>query len=158
MMGFSRLRTGNMKPYGYDPNAEPPAPKSFAPYPVWMTLRWITMAGSALAIVWLIWAVAALISAADGGQMPMLPVWLFVVAITVGGAPRGDNIFTGFDLPPFGEFIGRKLANKQCPSCGQSIFDHSPPSGYAPDRVTTSWWPSRFCMRCGHDMRVRTAS
>ena len=127
--------------------------KRFAPYPVWMSLRLLTMLGGAMAITWFFHTVYALLRAVDGVDVGLLPVWVFVVGVILGGKTRGEP----GNLPGFGELIGNRLASKQCPSCGQSIFDHTPPSGYEPDTTRNSWWPSRRCTNCGHDMAKRTA-
>ena len=154
-MDIRRWISGNMTPSGYDRDAPPPAPKRFAPYPVWMALRWVTMAGAALIFIWIGFAIRAVNASMNGGNAEMLPWWVLTIGIVVGASSAGA--LAGDNLPDFGEMIGRKLANKACPSCGQSIFDHTPPSGYAADTETTSWWPARYCNRCGHDMTKRTA-
>ena len=138
------------------PPREQPRGYRFAPYSVWMTLRVVTMVGAGLIILWFIWAIAALFSAFRGGGLHMLPPWLAIVGLVVGGSGRGFR--RDDQLPPFGEMIGRMLASKHCPHCGQSIFDHRPSSGYVPDGQSRRWWPSRSCAQCGHDMTVRTAA
>lgn len=128
----------------------------FAPYPVWMTMRIITMIGTGLLLVWFGWAIAALFSAVNGGDLETLPMWLGIVGLIVGASDKGFR--RSENVPLFGEILGRLLASKHCPSCGQSIFDHTPPSGYQPDLVRHSWWPSRICTNCGHDMAIRTVA
>jgi len=127
--------------------------KRFAPYPVWMSLRLLTMLAGWIAIAWFLHATYAIVRAVDGVDVGFWPIWIFVVAVIIGGKTRGE----GGNLPAFGELVGNLLASKQCPSCGQSIFDHTPPSGYEPDITRRSWWPSRCCTNCGHDMSKRTA-
>lgn len=127
----------------------------YAPYPVWMTLRIITMIGSGMVLLWFAWAIAALFSAINGGDLQVLPLWICIVGSIVGASGKGFR--RDANLPPFGEIIGRMLASKNCPACGQAIFDHTPAAGYAPELQTYRWWPSRICTNCGHDMNVRTA-
>ena len=139
--------------------AETPPPITigrFAPYQVWMSMRIATMIGTGMALLWWGWAIAALFSAVSGGDLEILPWWIGIVGIIVGGSDKGFR--RDENIPLFGEVLGRALASKQCPACGQSIFDHTPPSGYQPDLVTRSWWPSRTCTNCGHDMAIRTAT
>lgn len=128
----------------------------YAPYPVWMAMRIITMIGSGMILLWFGWAIAALFSAVNGGDLEVLPMWVAIVGIIVGASDKGFR--RGENVPLFGEVLGRALASKQCPSCGQSIFDHTPPSGYQPELVKYRWWPARNCRNCGHDMTVRTVS
>lgn len=130
--------------------------KRLAPYPVWVTMRIVTMIGSAIIVFWFGWAMAALFAAINGAAVTLPPLWLGIVGLVVGGS--GGGFRRDENLPPFGEIIGRMLASKHCPVCGQSLFDHTPPAGYAPDGQRYRWWPSRLCANCGHDMAVPEAS
>lgn len=141
-------------PAGSDDGLEPVVTGRFAPYPVWLTLRWICMAGAALVIGWFASVLVALASAINGGTAEPWPVWIGIVGMVLGASPRFDR----GNLPPFGEMVGRMLASKHCPSCGQSIFDHSRSSGYEEDIVKRRWWPSRWCTNCGHDLMNRTVA
>jgi hypothetical protein len=127
----------------------------FAPYPVWAAMRVLTTIGAGMFTLWLGSAIVALLSAVSGGKADMLPMWIGIAGVIMGGS--GNGFRPGENVPLFGEIIGRMLASKHCPACGQSIFDHTPKSGYAPEAMTYSWWPSRHCTNCGHDMNLRTA-
>jgi Zn ribbon nucleic-acid-binding protein len=97
----------------------------------------------------------ALFVAVEGGQLELLPMWVGIVGLVVGGSDKGFR--RDENVPLFGEILGRLLAGKGCPSCGQSIFDHTQFSGYTPDTQTHCWWPSKYCTNCGHDMRRATS-
>jgi hypothetical protein len=112
------------------------------------------MIATGMFLLWFGSAIAALFSAVNRGDLEVLPMWIGMVGIIVGGSGRGFR--RDENVPLFGEIIGRMLASKSCPVCGQSIFDHTPSSGYAPDTQTYRWWPSRNCTNCGHDMSLRT--
>ena len=132
--------------------------EGLAPYPVWATMRVVTALAQAYALIWIVVALLGLVDAINGVEPKLLPIWSFVVACVVGanGGARGWSP-RSHDLPPLGEVIARKLASKHCPSCGQSIFDQSPPSGYTTESEQRSWWPSRICATCGYDLGRTTA-
>lgn len=126
----------------------------FAPYPVWMCMRIAGMIGAGMVLLWFGWAFVALFSAINGGSIETLPIWIAIIGVITSGSGKGFRHDENVTL--FGELLGRVFASKQCPACGQSIFDHTPPNGYAPDVMKRSWWPSRHCTNCGHDMKIRT--
>ena len=139
-----------------------PHPSRVAPYPVWAAMRIITTLGNGMVLLWFAWAIIAIFSIINGGTIKLLPFWFGVVGLILGGGsgssyPRPDGTFWQKPtLSLISEVLGRNLVPKECPVCGQSIFDHTPAAGYAPDGQTSSWWPSKICTNCGHDMRKRT--
>jgi|GEM_PF-5396039 len=124
-----------------------------APYPVWTAMRVLWLVALALipgSVVWLFY----------GGSSETLwtsgSFWMFMAGVmlaSTGG--RGSAIsFKGL-ISPGCDAIGHLLASHQCPACGQSCFDSSPPSGYVPESATHTWWPLRHCAQCGHDLKQR---
>ncbi|MBY6216758.1 hypothetical protein [Qipengyuania aquimaris] len=131
---------------------------ALAPYPVWAATRVVTALAQAYALLWVIVAMVALVDAINGVEPQILPIWSFVVACVIGASGGASGLSPrSYDLPYFGETIARKMASKHCPSCGQSIFNSSPESGYTTENEQRSWWPSRICANCGHDLSRKTA-
>jgi hypothetical protein len=123
-----------------------------APYPCWYILQVLEIIAGIVLLVWIVSFIRMIIY---GGQVSALPFWVFIGGFIIAGRPvpyrsRHNN------LAPFGEIIGGLLASKQCPQCGQSIFDHTPPQGYAPD-LMKRLWPLTDCANCGLDLSNRTA-
>jgi len=135
-----------------------PEPGRFAPFPVWMAVT-LLVRGAQLAFAGCcIWGMSALFHAMDRPpQRPSTPpMWLWVVTIMLGATDRLDH--KRYRTSPMGDMIGNVLASQQCPACGQNVFDHTPPSGYAPDTQAHAMFPSRICTNCGQDLTSRTAS
>ena len=129
----------------------------FAPYPVWLAMAVLVRAAQVLFIIFCGWYLAALLDAMDrSSTTPLPPLWLWGATLLIGA----DNGRGGgrWRTSPLGDTIGDLLASQQCPACGQNLFDHTPPSGYAPDSQRHAIFPSRICTNCGHDLNNRTAS
>lgn len=123
------------------------------PYQVWASMRILGLVGAAMAVVWLFHTIYALLAAVEGRAVGLLPGWIFLVGVIVGGTGRNWRK----DTPPICELIGNLLASKCCPDCGQSVFSDMPPSGYESDLANHSFWPARLCANCGNDMTKRVA-
>jgi hypothetical protein len=129
-----------------------------APYPVWFALFLVVRGAQVVFLVCVLWFVAAIFDAIEKPHnFSTPPYWLWVASIVLGAA-GGRRIRWRGRLSPLGDWIGNALASQQCPACGQNIFDHTPPSGYAPDTQRHSLVPSRVCANCGHDLMKRMAS
>src|SRR3954454_20296803 len=123
----------------------------FAPYPVWMGVTLMARGAQLLFIVCLLWAMAALFDAMEKPfTIPFPPFWLWGVAILLGTSDGRSG--WRWKTSPVGDAIGNLLASQQCPVCGQNVFDHTPPSGYAPPSQAHSIFPSRICTNCGQDL------
>ena len=129
----------------------------FAPYPVWMAVT-VLVRGAQIAFLGCCgWYLAALFDAMSRPHtISTPPIWLWIATALIG-ADDGRS-FRRWLTSPAGDSIGRLFASKQCPACGQNVFDHRPPSGYAPPSQGYALLPSRICTNCGHDLRKRTAS
>ena len=127
----------------------------YPPYPVWMALFYIVRGAQFVFLAGVFWLIVALWAAVDGRAVWTPPIWPLVVAAALGTSSRGR---WRWKLSPVGDAIGNMLASQQCPACGQNIFDHTPPSGYAPAVQQQSWRPSSVCTNCGHDLSKRTAA
>jgi hypothetical protein len=142
---------------GADDEAPPIKVGRLAPYPVWIAVSVVVRASQILCLSCIVWYFAALFDAMERPHMVSLPpAWLFIVTVFIG-ADSADS-YRRWRTSPFGDWIGDLLASQQCPACGQNVFDHTPPSGYAPPSQTTCYFPSRICTNCGHDLINRTAS
>jgi hypothetical protein len=128
-----------------------------APYPTWLIVTLLVRAAQALFVVCCLWSVVALSHASERPHSVSLPpMWLWAAALMLG-ASSGRSGYSG-RTSPAGDLIGNLLASQQCPACGQNVFDHTPPSGYAPPSQAQAIFPSRICTNCGHDLAERTAS
>ena len=134
----------------FGPNSPDKAPKRFAPYSVWSKVRIATVLAYAsivlgLSLTWLL--------------QSALPHVLLIAGVLIGWparqyygiAPAPPEVFKAL-IP---ELVGGLLGSRYCPSCGQSIFDNGPPSGYMSDDGRGTWWLRRYCANCGHDLKVR---
>src|SRR4051794_34220650 len=128
----------------------------FAPFSVWLGATLLARGAQLLFVVCCLWAMAALFDSIEKPfTTPLPPIWLWVVAILLG---TSDGRSGGrWKTSPVGDAIGNLLASQQCPACGQNVFDHTPPSGYAPPSQANSIFPSRICTNCGQDLSERTA-
>ena len=122
----------------------------FAPFHVWTAMRLLWFAGLLMipgAVIWLF----------SGGVGDHLfasgPFWMFIIGVMLAASGgRGSAMsFRGL-ISPACDAIGRILASPDCPNCGQSCFDSSPASGYAPETAKQHWWPLRQCAGCGRDL------
>jgi predicted RNA-binding Zn-ribbon protein involved in translation (DUF1610 family) len=128
----------------------------FAPYPVWIAVSVVVRAAQVLAIGCIVWAFAALFDAMDKASTTSLPpLWLWIGTTILGASDEYPS--RSERTSPIGDAIGNRLASQQCPACGQNVFDHTPPSGYAPPSQQRRTFPSRMCTNCGHDLVRRTA-
>jgi|SRR3954471_335958 len=128
----------------------------FAPYPLWLGMSVLVRGAQLLFVIFCGWFLAALFDATDkSSTTPLPPMWLWLATLVIGA----DNGRGGgrWRTSPIGDSIGDFLASQQCPACGQNVFDHTPPSGYAPDSQRHAIFPSRICTNCGHDLINRTA-
>ena len=125
----------------------------FAPYPVWMAMTLLARGAQLLFLLLCLWALVALADAIERVRTPLPPIELWLATIVIGASSRYERSRTS----PFGDALGQWLASQQCPACGQNVFDHTPPSGYAPPSQAEAYWPSRTCTNCGHDLRRRRA-
>lgn len=92
---------------------------------------------------------------AVGGASPLLAqgyFWTFMGGVMLSAS--GGRRYRG-PISPGCDVIGWMLASDQCPACGQSVFDSTPPSGYVPDTTRHTHWPARVCANCGHDLTKR---
>jgi hypothetical protein len=129
----------------------------FAPYPVWMAMAVMARGAQLLFLLCCLWGMAALFDAMEKPfTIPLPPMWLWLVSVFLG-CDGGRTAWT-WKTSPVGDGIGNLLASQQCPACGQNVFDHTPPSGYAPPSQAQAIFPSRICTNCGHDLTLRTAS
>jgi hypothetical protein len=129
----------------------------FAPYPVWMAMAVMARGAQLLFLLCCLWGMAALFDAMEKPfTIPLPPMWLWLVSVFLG-CDGGRTAWT-WKTSPVGDGIGNLLASQQCPACGQNVFDHTPPSGYAPPSQAQAIFPSRICTNCGHDLTIRTAS
>lgn len=128
----------------------------FAPYPVWMTVVLLIRTAQLLFLGWWVWYFAALF---DAMSRPLTiatpPMWLMVVLGLIA-ADDGKHRMR-WQRSPAGNWIGSLFASRQCPVCGQNVFDHTPQSGYEPPPQQYRSFPSRICTGCGHDLARRTA-
>ena len=128
-----------------------------APYPVWIVTSVVVRASQILCLACIIWYMAALFDAMERPfTVSLPPLWLFLVTAFIG--VEGGRSYRNWRTSSFGDWVGNLLASEQCPACGQNVFDHTPPSGFAPPSQTSCWFPSRICTNCGHDLVNRTAS
>ena len=128
-----------------------------APYPVWIAVSVVVRASQILCLACIVWFMAALFDAMERPHtVPLPPLWLFLVTAFIGA--EGGHSYGNWRTSSFGDWLGNLLASQQCPACGQNVFDHTPPTGYAPPSQTTCYFPSRICTNCGHDLINRTAS
>ena len=125
----------------------------FAPYPVWMTMTVLARGAQLLFFVFCLWSLVALADAIDRVRTPLPPMEIWLATIVLGASNGRGRWRTS----PFGDTLGNILASPQCPAYGQNVFDHTPPSGYAPPSQTECLLPSRICTNCGHDLRHRRA-
>ena len=130
----------------------------FAPYPVWAAMRVITTLGNAMALLWFFWAIATIFSTVNGGALELLPIWFGVIGLIVGGGSGSPYYKPNGTLSLIAEALGRTLAPKECPACGQSLFDHAPQSGYIAETVRHRYWPARICTNCGQNLVQRAKS
>jgi hypothetical protein len=129
----------------------------FAPYPVWLAVTLLVRGAQLLFAILCLWYFSALFHAMDRPHSISLPpTWLVAVSLVLG-ASDGRSSWR-WRTSPAGDMIGNLLASQQCPACGQNVFDHTPPSGYAPPSQAQGVFPSRICTNCGHDLGERTAS
>ncbi|TFI56393.1 hypothetical protein E2493_20435 [Sphingomonas parva] len=128
-----------------------------APYPVWLGVTLLVRSAQLVFLLLWVWYLAALFDAMDkASTISPPPIWLLVVS-TLIGASSGRGAWQ-WRTSPFGDALGKLLASERCPACGQSVFDHTPPSGYAPPSQQQRMVPSRICTNCGHDLMLRTAA
>jgi hypothetical protein len=136
----------------------PPEPGRFAPYSVWMGVSLLARGAQLAFAGCCIWYMSALFHAMGRpAHLPSTPpLWLWLGTLILGATYRWD--FKRYRTSPMGDMIGNLLASQQCPACGQNVFDHTPPSGYAPDTRAHAFFPSRICTNCGQDLMSRTGS
>jgi hypothetical protein len=136
----------------------PSEPGRFAPYPAWMGVTLLVRGAQLTFAACCIWYMSALFHAmGQPRHRPSTPpMWLWLGTLVLGASERWDS--RRYRTSPMGDTIGNLLASQQCPACGQNIFDHTPPSGYAPDTQAHAVFPSRICTNCGQDLASRTAS
>jgi hypothetical protein len=127
-----------------------------APYPTWLIVTLVVRAAQSIFVVCCLWYIAALFYAMGRPHSISLPpIWLVGATLLLGAS---DSRSRGRSrTSPVGDLIGNLLASQQCPACGQNVFDHTPPSGYAPPSQAEAIFPSRICTNCGHDLGERTA-
>jgi hypothetical protein len=129
----------------------------YAPYPVWMTVILAVRFGQVLGLGCFAWSFAALFDAASPPfTISTPPLWLWLVAGIL--AADDGKCYWRWQTRPAGNAVGSLFAAKQCPACGQNIFDHTPPRGYEPPQQQYRNLPLRHCAGCGHDLARRTAS
>ena len=136
---------------GLVPKEPDRTPKRYAPYPTWRMARVVVLVASAV----LIFSILMTIVTNHAGWLLLL-LLCFLVMPPFPAFWSGGGMFS-FSRPLIPEWIAGALGSRYCPSCGQSIFDVSPPSGYFADTNRFRWWPNRDCANCGHDLRKRTA-
>jgi hypothetical protein len=128
----------------------------FAPYPAWMGVTLLVRGSQLVFLGFCAWFLAALVGAIDkDSALSLPPIWLWIVTGILGTSDSHPS--WRWRTSPMGDAIGDFLASQQCPACGQNVFDHTPPSGYAPPSQRTAVFPSKICTNCGHDLRKRTA-
>ena len=127
----------------------------FAPYPAWLGVALLVRGAQLLFFAFSLWYLAALFDAMDRSSTTSLPpLWLWGATVVIGaGDGRSHRIRR---TSPMGDAIGNFLASQDCPACGQNVFDHTPPTGYAPPSQQQAFFPSRLCTNCGHDLAKRT--
>jgi hypothetical protein len=133
---------------------EPVPVGRYAPYPVWIGMTLLGRGAQLVFFILCIWYLAALIDAFEKPHtVPLPPMWLWVASGIIGGGTgrRGRWMIT-----PVADQIGDALASRQCPACGQNVFNHSSPQGYTSPQQQRIY-PCRTCANCGHDLRRRTA-
>lgn len=118
--------------------------RRFPPYPVWQIMVIVDFIGMALSLAGLFLILRALVY---GGGVTALPITMLLIGGVISGRSRNWR----HTLSPFCEFIGSRLTTENCPSCGQSVFDHTPASGYSPE-IMKQRWPLRFCANCDRDL------
>ena len=126
-----------------------------APFPVWIATTLVVRLAQILFLVCCAWYLAALFDAMDKSHTTSTPpgeLWLATIII---GTSSGRSSWP-WRTSPFGDFVGKLLASQECPACGQNIFNHTPPSGYAPPSLERAIFPSRICTNCKRDLTRRT--
>jgi hypothetical protein len=136
--------------------SEPIEVGRLAPYPVWIGVTLLVRGAQLLFLACIAWYFAALFDAMDKSSTTSTPPLWLVAGALILGASDGRSAWR-WRTSPLGDAIGGFLASQQCPACGQNVFDHTPPSGYAPPSQGTAIFPSRICTNCGHDLTSRTA-
>lgn len=132
---------------------EPATASERPPYYVWLAMRLLGLLGIPMIIVGFLYAV--------GSSVDSIDFQLAIVCLVVGGL-IGDSgpvwCRAEYDTSEFFEYLGRRLASKGCPQCGQSVFDRIPPSGFELESARHSFWPTRICYGCGGDTTRRRTS
>lgn len=119
-------------------------------------MRIITTLGNVMVLLWFFWAVAAIFSIVNGGSLEPLPIWFGVTGLLISGGSGSAYYKPKGTLSLIAEVLGRALVPKECPACGQSLFDRAPPSGYQAEAARYSYWPARICTNCGQNLARRT--
>ena len=127
-----------------------------APYPVWLVMTSVVRGAQLGFVACCAWYLAALFDAMSKPHtISTPPGWLWLTTIVLGTTSRA--VGWPWKLSPVGDAIANCFASHRCPTCGQDIYDHTPPHGYASDADRQSFLPSRTCANCGHDLTKRSA-
>ena len=122
-----------------------------SPYGAWMTMRLVWFGLWVLLIV----SVVNFVAGYHGWSI------VFCVALMSLAAPRHHNRIGATPetrISPVCDQLASLLSTHNCPNCGQSSFDHTPASGYAPDVMQHGFWPLSTCANCGTDLSRRPAT
>lgn len=133
-------------------NLNHPISQRFASYPVWVTMRILTTLGNAMVVLWFGWAIVAFLALVNGGSLELLPYWVAIAGLILGGGSGSRYNESKQTLSLIAEIVGRRLAPRNCLRCGQSVFERSPSVGYISEADRFSYWPSKMCTNCGQDL------
>ncbi len=133
-----------------DPRIRQQHGSRFSPFHIWTAMRLLWFAGLLMIPIALIWL------SSGGGSSNLYasgPFWmcLFGLMLVASGGRGSAMRFPGL-ISPACDAIGRLIASPDCPACGQSCFNSSPSTGYAPETTKHLWWPLRQCANCSHDL------
>lgn len=123
----------------------------YAAYPFWFWLAVVEWAAFAVILAEIGYFIAFVKS---GGTLPSWPFWIVLpVGFVCGGRSRRQAAGPA----PVLRLIGDQLASSNCWNCGQSIFDPTPATGYAPEPANTYLLPQRFCANCEADLAQQSS-
>lgn len=120
-----------------------------SPYGAWLIMRWVWFA----LLATIPFAIVMFFQTGNGWWFAPF----FIAVLSVGSGSNGMAFGTGPDprdvrISLACDVWANWLSSQYCPACGQSCFDHSPPSGYAPDNAQYRFWPVSSCANCGCDL------
>lgn len=115
---------------------------AWSPHSAWTAFRWASIVAS----IGLAWLVATFFTNSPFIGMIITGFFSWHVFLEDKWQGRGE-FFDWLD----GKFR-LYLPSRDCPECGQSIFDQSEGEGYVATVETQSYFPARTCCNCGYDL------